>query len=105
MIGALTGQSGVKFNFVNNAKINDEKFFDFGEIGITAEDKSKIAGYIKDEASDDEAIFHTEKILTKIKSYIYTKFNSPEIDDATRKKLIIQMMDGLDMNVTEQRID
>jgi hypothetical protein len=60
MIGVLTGQSGVKFNFVNNAKINDEKFFDFSEIGITADDRSKIASYIKNNSSDDEAILHTE---------------------------------------------
>jgi hypothetical protein len=105
MIGALTGQLGAKFSFVNNAKINDEKFFDFSEIGITAEDRSKIAGYIKDESSDDAAIFHTEQILTKVKSYIYNKFNSAEIDDATREALLIKMMDGLDMNITEQRIN
>jgi hypothetical protein len=104
MIQALTGQAGVKFGFVNNAKINDEKFFDFSEVGITADDMSKIASYIKQNSSDDAAIIHTEKILTKVKSYIYNRFNSAEIDDATRKTLLIQMMDGIDMNIKEQRI-
>ncbi|GMO69078.1 MAG: hypothetical protein Nk1A_7910 [Endomicrobiia bacterium] len=85
MIKALTGKAGVKFNFVNNAKIDDEKFFDFTEVGISNDDYSTINDYIRKSDFSDEALVKTEELLSKVKQYIYTKFNSSEIDDVVRK--------------------
>lgn len=105
MIKVLSGTAGVKFGFIKNAKLNDEEFFNLADIDISEGDLSQVQNYIKNNSFDDEAVRHTEELLTKIKSYIYNKFNSSEIDDEIRKSLLIQMMEGLNLNIKEQRLN